>query len=289
MDFGKKISFIPKKPLTKRTERARRPVGILLSVSLVIFFGTLAVYGGLYLYNMSLNSTLKEKTKEFEVERKKADPSSAVEEGERLQTKINEVKKLLNNHIALSNIFSVLEGLTLKSVVLSDLSVEREDLKDDNVNAGLGDKKQTASIPGFVIKTKGTVSSYASLAFQSDVLKEEIKKDKRIVGFVIEKPTLDGNGNVSFNLSMIVPEQVLLYKNTIKSNTESPQAVPPSSFDESQAKENDIVSQRVDELKKINADKNFRNVPPSTDSGIKKDATPSLFEKFIDSFKSYIK
>ena len=280
MNFGKKISFIPKKPLTRKTEKTKHPVGLLLFATYFIFFATIAFYGGLYLYNKSIKNTLIEKTKELETEKTKIDPFSVVEKGEKLQKKINGAQSLLNKHLAPSSVFSILEKAILKSITLQEFSLGLDDSTGGNNDAYKNvDDKQTATDPDFIIKTKGIAINYESLAYQSDVLKKETEKRQEIKGFSIKDLSLDSSGNVSFNLSIIVDRSFLLYKNMFTANNrEAQQAQVNVNVDVPAAPpiEEDVVDKNT-EVKKTK----------TVDTNTGKEATPSLFEKFIDSFKNY--
>ncbi len=208
---GTKISFIPKKPLARKIKKTTRPVSALLFLSFGIFFIVIASYGALYLYKSNLKEVLNEKTKELETERKKADPSGIVEKSKKIQTKINNAKELLDKHVALSRMFDLLEELTLNNIVLNGLTLEKENIDTSNTDL-TNEQAQNTDISNFIIKTTGVASSYASLAYQSDVLKNEVKENRRVKSFSISNPSLDESGNISFDLEVSVNPAVLLYE-----------------------------------------------------------------------------
>jgi len=287
MDFGKNISFIPKKPLTRKVDKPNRPVSILLVLSYFIFFTVIASYGGLYFYNKSLKNTLAKNTKELEIEKSKADPSSAVEEGEKLQKQINSVKDLLNNHVALSTVFEILEGVTLKSITLQEFSLEQDKPADGSVDAK--GNNQTVNGSGFVIKTKGIAPSYGSLAYQSDVLKKEVESGDKIKSFSIDKPILDESGNISFNLDITVDSQFLLYKKKIDEEKQLLQKeIAPS--DGKNIDSSPQVDGTESQVSKVSVDENVVSKDKNKlveDIPTKEKYSPSIFEKFINFFKKY--
>lgn len=292
MDFGKNISFIPKKPLTRKVERSNRPVSILLVVSYFVFFATIASYGGLYFYNKSLKNILTDKTAELEIERKKIDPSSAVEDGEKLQKRITNFKDLLDKHVAVSTVFDILEGVTLKSIVLQEFSLEKGG-SVENGSFGRIDGAQTTNTTDFVIKIKGVAPSYGSLAYQSDVLKNEVKSGDRIKSFSIERPILDDSGNVSFELNITVDSNFLLYKKVLEQNK---QLLQESSVTDSgtvdtiqqingidtQVSETDVIMDKTDK-NVVAGDKDINKINTLE----KRTSAPSIFEEFINFFKKY--
>ncbi len=213
MDNGTKVSFIPKKPMSRRTERRTRPVSFLLFSSFFIFFITLAGYGGLYFYNTNLKTVLDNKTKELEVAKEKADPTGAIEKAEKLQIKITNTKNLLNKHVAPSQIFDLLQEITLKSIVLDGFTLEKRNKQVSQVESK--NTPQAISTFNFVINTSGTAQSYASLAYQSDILKKEIKENNRIESFLITNLSPNEKGEISFTLEIVLHEPFLSYKDTI--------------------------------------------------------------------------
>lgn len=269
-----KISFIPKKPLAIKTERNTRPMSVLLFVSFGIFFISLALFGGLYLYNSNLKVVLEEKTKELEMEKKKADPAGIIEKAEKLQVKINSVKDLLNKHTALSRTFGLLEEVTLENVVLNGLTFEKKEAEQ----AVVRDEAQTASISNFVIKTSGIAPSYASLAYQSDVLKNEVKENQRIESFLISNPSLDQSGNVSFDIEVSVNPSFLLYEVNGSGATEE-----ILSIEESQPATDQFVSSDQAGLElEVNLNEG------GGESSKEKTDTPGVLEGITDFFKKYL-
>lgn len=210
MDNGTKVSFIPKKPLSGRIERRTRPVSFVLFLSFFIFFVTLTVYGGLYFYYANLETVLDNKTKELEVAKEKADPTGAIEKAKKLQIKINNTKNLLNKHVAPSQVFNLLEEVTLKSVVLDGFTLEKRNKQVESKSV-----TQAISTFNFVIKTNGIAQSYASLAYQSDILKKEIKENNRIESFLITNLSPNEKGEILFTLEMVLYAPFLSYKDTI--------------------------------------------------------------------------
>ena len=211
MDRRTNVSFIPKKPLVKKINRSKRPVGIFLFLAYFIFFLTLASYGILYFYYSNLKVVLVEKTAEFEMEKAKADPAGIIEEAEVLQARISSVENLLEKHVAPSRLFELLEEVTLENIVFNDFLFEKVNVEQQAVGAPVG-TVQSVSTPSFVVQIKGKALSYASLAYQSDVLKEEIEKNQRVKRFLIKNVTLDEVGNILFDLDLTLSSSLLSYK-----------------------------------------------------------------------------
>lgn len=205
MKRNTKVSFIPQKSLAKEDKKRTLSINIFLLVSLVVFFLTIASYGGLLIYKTNLDKTIKGKEKELTVGTEKSNSLDVINKAKNLQKKINNVAKLLNRHVAPSRIFTFLEEVTLKKVRFQELDFGKNDdtVKENTLKNTAGD---------YSIKLKGEAPSYASLAYQVDVLNGETGKDGRIKDFTISDIVLDKNGGVLFSANIILKSNFFLYK-----------------------------------------------------------------------------
>lgn len=218
MDKGSKISFIPKKPLVKKVEKSTRPMSLVLFLSLFVFFATLAAYGGAYFYDMRLAETLEEKVKNLEIEKEKADPAGAIERAEEIQAKIKNTKELLGAHIAPTRIFELLEEVTLASVSFDTLTFSGETTEvATEGRPGIASQRNATgeTETNFMIELSGIAPSYASLAYQSDVLKREVLEGQRVKEFSLSNVNLDESGNVMFGLEVKLDKAFLLYNRVL--------------------------------------------------------------------------
>ena len=197
MKRNTKVSFIPQKSLAKDSDKRVYPINILLFISLILFFLTLSFYGGLYLYKANLDKVINEKEKELIERKQKIDSFSVADEAKNLQKKINNVSNLLNKHVATSRIFMFIEEVTLKNVRFKDLNFGTDELTDNTSD--------------YSIKLKGEAPSYASLAYQIDVLKNEMVKDGRVKDFIISDVRLGETRGVLFDINIILQPSYFLY------------------------------------------------------------------------------
>lgn len=223
MDKETKISFIPKKPLAVDKARARRPMGIFLAVSFLLFFVVLSVYGGLYLYKANLEKTLAGKVSELEAEKEKGDPAGVIEKAETLQKRVESAERILGNHIALSRVFALLEELTLKSITFNSLTIKQ---------AGASTGGEASSGALFSVDLKGNAKSYASLAYQSDVLRKEMESGGRVEYFSITGATPNKMGDVSFGMEMRLYAKFFSYGDVLSDAKETDGGVDMSPVEE---------------------------------------------------------
>ncbi len=188
-----KTSFIPKKPITRGEESARgEGVNIVLFIALIIFFATLIVAGGIYLYGAILER--QESALSASIERaKRAVEPELVSGLVRIDSRIKSVREILNNHIAFSALFSLLEQLTLTSVSFDSF---RYALEPD------GD---------LMVRLDGVARSYSSVALQSVLFGE----NTFIENPIFSNLRLDNAGNVTFNFSANINRRLVEYKNTV--------------------------------------------------------------------------
>ena len=214
MDKRNKISFIPQKPISRKVQRPSRPISLMIAVSFTIFFLTFAVYGGMFFYNNNLEKLIDDKQEDLKSAKEKLDPDNTIEEAQKFQKKIDDIKSILGSHVSASAVFGLLEDITLKSVFFNtfEFSMDKEvSIQDSEKDAGGTSRR-------FIVSLDGVAPNYSSVAYQSDVIKKEIKENNRIESFSISNVSLNDTGSVLFNLEMSIVPSFLSYKNAIKQN-----------------------------------------------------------------------
>ena len=183
MDQGQfTTTFIPKKPLTDVTpsgaQPVSRPVGLLSSISTILFFVTILIAGGVYFWKgyetknvVVLADSIKKIEKTFEPE--------LVTKLQSLDRQLKNGSTLVKGHTVVSPVFDLLESSTLKTVKFTKFDVVFDDVK------------------GTQIKMSGEADGYRSIAQQSDVLgANSYLKDAIFSNFF-----LTPKGRISFDLS----------------------------------------------------------------------------------------
>jgi hypothetical protein len=139
---------------------------------------TLLGAGGIFGFEMYVNSLAIQKKTELE-QREKSIDQATVTEFIRLRDRFDIAKNLLDHHIVLSQFFDVLEAITLQNVRFSTLRITADG----------------ATVPS--IDMAGTAKNFNALAAQSSAFANE-KRMKRAIFSDID---LDSkNGTVSFKL-----------------------------------------------------------------------------------------
>lgn len=216
MDKKNKISFIPQKPISRKKHVSERPISLMVTVSFLLFFLTLGAFGGMFFYYNNIKKITAAKQLELSASKQRLDPDNAMERAAEFQKKINSIKKLLSSHIASSAIFSLLEDITLKSISFSSYNFSlSKDINRPNINNIKEASSNNKTPQTYSVDMKGVAPSYASLAYQSDVIKKEINKNKRISDFDISNILLNEKGDVSFKLKLYILPSFVAYNSVI--------------------------------------------------------------------------
>jgi len=153
MESQIKSSFIPKDAPEGGYLKAQRSSGaldLLLLAAIILVFASLALGVGIFLYQQYLQSSLNSKRDQLERARDAFEPA-LIEELTRLDKRMNAAQGILNNHIAPSEVFALLEQLTLQTVGFESLSFEAADANT------------------MTISMSGTAVSVNSIALQADL------------------------------------------------------------------------------------------------------------------------
>ena len=188
-------SFIPKKPVTAKSSSAPNGMGIILLIAMVLFLASVTGGVAVFLYQSYLVNDISNMQKSFKINEDAFDPDS-ISTYVTLNKRITVANALLSNHVALSNIFSVIGQATLKTVRFTSFSYTEG-------TAG----KSVISMKG---QAKDNNNSYNSVAKQTEVFSEN-PTSKYITNPIFDGLNLDQNGNVVFNFTADVTQKQLLY------------------------------------------------------------------------------
>ena len=194
MDQNFQTSFIHKKPIVKDRAVSSRPVGILLIGSIFILFAVLLATVGLYFYKGIENKNITDLGNNLTLAESRFEPSD-ITKLQVLDKRLRASTEILDQHIAVTPIFSALEQLTLKTVRYTKFSY----------TVGT-DKNATVDV-----QMSGQAIGYRSVALESDLL----ATDKNFINPVFSNLTLDNSGNVLFDLDFSVDPSLVNYKQSL--------------------------------------------------------------------------
>ncbi len=179
---------------------ASQPIGFLLVVSIFALFTVIIASAGLFFYKNIINNNIKKMEASLETARNRFEPATIT----RLQTLDKRLKssiEILDKHIVVTPIFSVLQEITMKTVRYTKFSYDFGTDKDAKV----------------LVKMSGLAVGYRSIALQSDLF----TKKADLIDPVFSNLTLDNNGNVAFDLEFAVKPSLVGYKESLKAAEEN--------------------------------------------------------------------
>lgn len=195
MDPKFQTSFIPKKSLSQTGSYSPPTIGILSMIATLVFLAAVGIAGGLFIYEKVIGEQIGGYQTDLERARAEFNPEK-INELTRLNKRIENTKKLLNGHLAVSNFFKLLESNTLKTVRFNEFDFTSEGLNT------------------VVIKMTGQANSFSSIALQAD----RLNANSMFKNTIVDNINLEKFGNVSFSVTTSVDPSVVSYREVIMSS-----------------------------------------------------------------------
>ena len=211
METKFQTSFIPKKQITQAgssigmSQRPRRNTSLFMSIAVLLFLLSLGAIGGTFAWKSYLENQQLDYKKQLS-EREKQFNADLIEELKRQNIKIDVASQLLQSHLATSQIFDILGRLTIENVRFLNMDMSTPTNQTEDIKVSM----------------KGYGTSFAAVAFQSDVLGqlEQYGLRKIVKNPIISDPALDQAGTVAFGFSASISPASLSYEKSI-AGTES--------------------------------------------------------------------
>ena len=191
-------SFVPKQPVKAAARPQRSGGNIFFVISLILLGAALVGSGGVFAYERYLESARNSKDQEVRAAQERINPDT-VEDFVRTRNRFTSASQILNSHVAPSQFFDLLEGLTLQSV------------RFDTLLFTLAEDRSAE------IKVEGVARTFNALAAQSAALAGE----KRIKSAIFSDITVNDDGTVGFSLVADLDSRLL-----ILDPTRAPNATP---------------------------------------------------------------
>lgn len=189
-----KISFIPKTSLVREEAflERRRPRSLLVFFAIFSLVASLGSYAGLAFYEQQLSGQVADRVEKVEKARDILLGSKVINDARTFQAQAGLVQKILDEHIVVSPVFDFLSKVTIASVMYDSFVFKHEN--------GMQ-----------VIELKGEAPSYASLAYQADVLKKYKEETKVIIDYTFSGVSLSRLQSVQFSLKITFAPGYLSY------------------------------------------------------------------------------
>ncbi len=194
-----KISFIPKSPLAHDDAFVvrRRPTSLIAVLAVITFFGSVSAYVFLTFYSNTLDKKMSGLTAQIQDLQKSFDQPE-IKEARIFNARAKLVHDLLDQHIAVTPLFDFLSENTAESIFYTKINFKRA-----------GDSSPLH------VELTGEAPSYASLAHQVDVLRQQ---DKELASFEVENISLTSKGSVGFLFKLAFNQEYLSYASQAGSN-----------------------------------------------------------------------
>lgn len=194
MEQNFQTSFIPKKSIVKERAISAPSVGIVSIISLFAFFAILVGTGALYFYKGVLEKNIVEMKSTLEKTQNRLEPATLAELSA-LDNRLIAATKILENHVAVTPIFEVLQSITMKTVRFTSFDYALP----------------TESSPLVSVKLSGVAIGYRSVALQADLF----AKNENFIDPIFSNLQLDDKGNVIFDLTFSVDSGFINYKQSV--------------------------------------------------------------------------
>ena len=200
MENSFQTSFIPKKPITSSGVVSREPKSLFLIIAIFLLVVSILASVGLFVYKAYLTKQKESASSSLSIIRDSFEKDT-IDELSSFNKKTESAKKILNNHIVLSPMFSLLGEITIPTIQYT---------KFDQQN----------SPEGFLIKIDGLARDYRAIALQADMF--NTVKGRSFKNVVFSNLVKDKNNNIIFNLEFNVDQSLLSYeKNNLTTQTKN--------------------------------------------------------------------
>lgn len=192
MDPSVQTSFIPKKPLIQERARSGGTTSLVFIIAILIFITSIIAAGAAFAYKVYLEGQLSSSKASLEKD-KDAFDIPTIQSLIRFDSRINEARIILNNHISPSAIFFFLSQQTLEKVQLTKFSYT------------LG-ADATAKV-----ELDGIADSFSTVALQSD----QFGASKVLKDVIFSNINVVAGNKITFHVEAVVDTSLISYSKNI--------------------------------------------------------------------------
>ncbi|MEY2701525.1 MAG: hypothetical protein RLY43_145 [Bacteroidota bacterium] len=198
-------SFIPKKQVSATVTASGTGPAISFStlLSSVIIIAVLLFSAGLFLFKLTVQATIEQQENTLEKVAESFD-QNFIGQATRLNKRIISSQKILDNHLAPSAIFELLEEFTLQTISFNSFEFS------DNVDGKI------------VVKGSGEGDSFASVVLQSD----EFGKTGFMRDVLFSDLQPNAAGNVNFTFEATLDSDLVSYSRGVVPVETAPEELP---------------------------------------------------------------
>ncbi len=206
MDTKFQTSFIPKKPILMDQKVTKHSGGgsVFMFISVILFLASVAGAGFTFVWK----DILLKQQGNYKMELKKAEARFDVDlisKLKKVNTKLDLSSRLLKKHLAISEIFAILNSLTADGIRFNSFEFTAPESDNDLLKISL----------------KGVGNSFSAIAWQSDVFGQSTKfgKNKVVKNPILTDLVLDDKGNVAFTFTASLDPSDVSYEKVLTEDT----------------------------------------------------------------------
>lgn len=189
MDNKFQPSFIPKGPVVDNgSKRSLMSDGITYILAEILFGFMVLACIGVFGYQKLLDAQIQKMSGDLQSATETVQPE-LIRDLSRASARFQSAKQIVNSHVTISRLFSLLESLTLQTVRFNDFSYSAD---------------QTGAL--YIVMT-GEARSYVSVALQSDIF----LNDPSFINPQFSNLNLNAKGNVIFSFKSKIDPSVVSY------------------------------------------------------------------------------
>ena len=212
MDEKFRSSFIPKQPLVgqesgslRYSKRRGESSGPFMSLSVLAFVFSILIFGGVWGYTLLVEREIEDMEVRLEEQRQQFQPAE-IAEYKRFDDRLGVAANILNNHIALSEIFSLLEEATLPSVRYTSFDFSKDAIAATETEID-GEIVQTQASERLSVALEGEAGTFEDIALQV----EEFKKNRFIRNSTFSTFQLNETGMIGFTIQATLDPSLVGY------------------------------------------------------------------------------
>lgn len=212
MDEKFRSSFIPKQPLVGQEggsprysrKRSERP-SLFISLSTLAFVVSILAFGGVWGYTLFVEREIEDMEVRLEEQRQQFKPAE-IAEYKRFDDRLKIAANILNSHVALSEIFSLLEEITLPSVRYTSFDFSKDAVPATETEIG-GELVETPASERLLVALEGEAGTFEDIALQA----EGFKNNQFIRSSTFSTFQLNETGMIGFEIQATLDPSLIGY------------------------------------------------------------------------------
>jgi len=241
MDNSFQTSFIPKKPISQSTNlvSGKEPVNFFYVIATILLIISILASGGLFGYKLYLTKQKETLSNSLIISRDSFEKET-INELDLFYQKSKTAREILENHVTLSSIFSLLGEITIPQIQYTSF------------DAQFGDKGILS------VNISGIADDYKSIALQANVF--NTTKASSFKNVLFSNLSKDKNNNVTFNLSFDIDSSLYSYEKNILSDSSISSSSSSSSVSSSSSSQSTQSSDAVTAVSITEIDNNINDI-----------------------------